>query len=88
MKIDLKTAVTIGAMVVSVTVSHMNLKGRIDVLEATNTINHGVIMKELGEIKTATTGNPLNGYADESDPLVKKKKAYAGTPEGMYYEEN
>ena len=87
MKIDLKTALTIGAMVVSVTVSHMNLKGRIDVLEATNRINHDNIMVKLGEIKTAMTGEIYDNYAGEPAAKKRRKKIYAVDDFGLYMEQ-
>lgn len=77
-KIDIKTLLTIIAMVVSVTVSHMNLKGRIAVLETTEKLHHETVMDELNEIKMAQMGVPFDNLADEEKQAKKKKKRYAG----------
>jgi adenine C2-methylase RlmN of 23S rRNA A2503 and tRNA A37 len=96
MKISLGTLLTIFVIIAATTTSHVKqgscielvkveLSGQIDKLEATNEIDHQYLKEELTEIKMSVTGNPLNNYAD-TDPIVRKKKAYAGTPETFIYE--
>jgi hypothetical protein len=75
-------------MVASITVSHMRLSGKIDVLVATNAIDHKYFKEELQEITTAVVRAPLDNYAEGGTVSKRKKKTYAGEPVGFDYAED
>jgi hypothetical protein len=73
-----ETLLKLAVLIVTVTVSHMNLKADFRVLKTTTEINHKHVMDELKELKLAVSGGKIDHYAEKKPIAKKKKKAYAG----------
>lgn len=86
-KIEINTVLTIIAMIVAVTVWGVRLEGKIELLAETNKLNHLRFDEKLDALSIVLSDKVFDIYADDPEPIVKKKKAYAGTPETFIYVE-
>ena len=68
-KLDTNTMIRLGVIIVAITVSHTRLEGRVELLTATNAIQHQQIndkLEALNKTKKAYAGMPdtLDGYTE------------------------